>query len=210
MKLAVKKDYAWILVEKNVANDFMIYLANILSKKNDAVPVSDQMSNAQLYDNHKSFYINKKHTKIQNTVLDNVLPYPSGNLTIRELVNFKEKHSELLPKFRNLIEQRSYELSLIKEKEYRQKRVQEVIAEINKESFEIQEAMKSKFKNISFGSILPIFGAATTIYEATSHLGILGGVASLAGTLPLALENINDNIDQQPLAYIAHARRKLL
>jgi hypothetical protein len=210
MNLAVKKDDAWILVEKNVANDFMIYLANILSKKHDAVPVSDKMSSAQLYDNHKSFYINKKYTKIQNTVLDNVLPYPSGNLTIRELVDFKEKHSKLLPKFRDLIEKRSYELSSIKEKEYRNRRLQEVIAEINEGSLEIQEAMKSKFKNICYGSILPIFGASTAILEATSPVGILGGVATIAGTLQSAFEKINDNKYQQPLAYIAHARRNLL
>lgn len=210
MNLAVPYNRQWLLVEKNVANDFMIYLANILSRRNDAVPVSDQMSNAKLYDKHQSFYNSKKHTKVQNTILDAVLPYPEGKISIRDLVKFKEKNAELLPKFRKFIEHKSYEISQIKETDYRKERTQEIITEIKDASLEIQEAMKLRFTKICFGSILPIFGASIGVYASDSNLAAVGALAGLSGNLYSSLNQINNELDKQPIAYIAHARRNLV
>ena len=210
MKLAVPSNSQWLLVEKNVANDFMVYLAGILSSMNDAVPVSDQMGNAKVYDKHQSFYNNKKSTKIQNTILDGVLPYPDGKISIRELVEFKERHHGLLPKFRKFIEEKSYEISQIEDKIYRKERTRDIITDIKDASFEIQEAMKLNFRKICFGSILPIFGASIGVYATNDNLAMAGALAGLGGNIYSSLNQIDSELNKQPIAYIAHARRNLV
>ena len=210
MELAVPSSGQWLLVEKNVANDFMVYLAGILSSMNDAVPVSDQMGNAKIYDKHQSFYNNKKSTKVQNTILDGVLPYPDGKISIRELVKFKERHHDLLPKFRKFIEEKSYEISQIEDKTYRKEKTREIITDIKDASLEIQEAMKPNFKKICFGSILPIFGASIGVYATDNNLAMAGALAGLSGNIYSSLNQIDSELNKQPIAYIAHARRNLV
>ncbi len=222
MNLAIEADsYPWVLVEKNVANDFMIYLANTLAGINDAIPVSDKIGNAKLYDKQKSFYANKKHKTIHNTILDAVLPYPDEKLSISEIVRFKENHGELLPEFRKFIDKKSYKLSIIKGREYREEKIKEVIDDIREESLKIQDAMKSRFQKIAFGSILPIFADASSIYGTTTGIlaassglttditiSALGTAAGVSGNLYSDLQN-NNREEQQPVAYVAHARRSL-
>jgi hypothetical protein len=210
MELAVPSNGQWLFVEKNVANDFMVYLAGILSSKTDAVPVSDQMGNAKLYDKNQSFYNNKKRTKVQNTILDGVLPYPDGKISISELVKFKEKHHDLLPKFRKFIEEKSYDISQIEDKIYRKERTKEIITEIKDASLEIQDAMKPNFRRICFGSILPIFGASIGVYATDNNLATIGALAGLGGNIYSSLNQIDSELNKQPIAYIAHARRNLV
>lgn len=210
MNLAFEKDSSWLFVEKNIANDFMTYLANILSKVNGAIPVSDTLDKAKLYDKNASYYSNKKQYKIRNTILDKVLPYPSGHFSINDLVKFKRDYGHLLPQFRRVIEEKSYEISLLPSNGQRKDKVENIINDINNQSGNLQEAMKSKFNKITFGSLLPIFGASLGIYDANTNIAVIGTLAGLSGNLHTALNDINSNINQQPMAYIAHANRKIV
>lgn len=116
----------------------------------------------------------------------------------------------LLPKFRKFIEDKSSEISQIKDKYYRKERTEEIITDIKDASLEIQEAMKPNFKKICFGSVLPIFGASVGVYEADNNLAIIGTLAGLSGNIYSSLNQKNDELSKHPIAYIAHARRNLI
>ncbi len=110
MGLAQESNYPWYLVESSLANDFMLYLASLLSElpQINSRPITDSINElpGNNFNRHR-------------LILDEVLPSPGSIKSVEELKGFKNKNSESLRRFRSYIESNISNISLIKNSEER-------------------------------------------------------------------------------------------
>lgn len=217
--LAKRLDWAWYEVDTVLANQFMAYLASVLSALPDvnATPITDraQFATALGFRRQPPRRDGTLHTfKARQVILKAILPVPSGPVDVGRLLSFKARHGHLLPQLRTRIEAHCAYISLLPEPEDRVVATQEFINECNDHVTEIAAAMRPSFARIAFGSLAPLFGSGLALQttDQGNVLAYAGAATSLVGAAYQAISSIRaPRIAQEgkPLAYIAHARREL-
>lgn len=212
--LAKRINGSWYDIERSVANIFMAYLATCLGAipEINAAPVTNKAMYASLFSNSNLSRNNEiHHEKSRNVILRSLLPTPNQNVTIDQLLRFKERHGHLLPALRRTIEVHSALIAALPNADDRADAAYDFIERSHLEIHEIVDAMKPTWNKIAFGSIAPLFGAGISLgaAEPENHLVYAGAAISFTAAAYQAIASIRDDRIRQltkPLAYIAHAR----
>lgn len=111
-----------------------------------------------------------------------------------------------------MVEAKSAEIARIADPEERLQATQLFIQTCNRQAEEVAGAMRPTWGKITFGSLIPLFGAGIALHGAdTGNLELYAGTAlSFAGAAYQAISTVSGNREQllqRPLAYVAHARR---
>lgn len=218
--LALRSDYAWYEVDGWVANLFMAYLASCLGSLEEvnAAPVTNQISFSRMFGDMPSYQrkINAAaHHKARDIILHSLLPVPDKGVTLDELLRFKIDHGHLLPRLRRSIETHCSIASTLPNLEDREQLTDDFITNSRDTVAEITDAMRPTWSQISFGSIVPLFGAGFTLQSTpiSNQIGYVGAACTLAACAYQALASARGNREgelRKPLAYIAHANRRFL
>lgn len=217
--LAKRLNWSWYEVDTTLANQFMAYLATVLSALPDidATPITDRAQFAQaLRPRRLATNLNGAlhKFKARDVVLKSLLPIPDGPVDVGKLLRFKERNGHLLPSLREKIEAHCARISLLREPEERVVSTEAFMRECEENVAEIAAAMRPSFAKVTFGSLAPLFGAGLAL-QATEQGNVLayaGTAVSLAGAAYQAISSIRGPRlahEAKPLAYIAHARKDL-
>jgi len=214
--LADRVDWSWYNVDTKVAEIFMAYLASCLGAipEVNAAPVTNLSKYANLFGHLRRPYRQDNavhHGKARQVILHSLLPTPDENVSLHQLIRFKERHGHLLPAFRRKIEAHCALIATLPNADDRLALTEDFIGQCRLEIDEIVDAMRPTWQKISFGALCPLFGAGLAWHatETGNYLAYSGSALSFAGTAYQAISSIRGNRDRQtskPLAYIAHAR----
>ncbi|MDX1921346.1 MAG: DUF6236 family protein [Candidatus Caenarcaniphilales bacterium] len=196
-----KQNYQWFLVEKTAAAYLMKYLTLILSKKLKMTPTTDQYKKTTLVRNNLS-----QRTK-RDTILEKLIPFPQ-EIDFDKVLNFKEKHKKDLKIFKNKIEQIVLDDSINVNSELFNSKIEEMSLRRD----ELAEKMKeSKFKQIIFGTVFGIAGAATGLAAAQTIGAIIGALPGFANAVysGLQIEKAEKAFDQSGMKYLALIDKRL-
>lgn len=217
--LAERVNWAWYDVDKRVANLFMAYLASCLGAipAINAAPVTDKVAFSRMFGDLKRPYKRDNaihHHKARDVILKSLLPAPSEQVTLSQLVRFKQRHGHLLPALRRKVEAHCASIAILENPEDRIVSTEDFVKQSRLEIDEIVDAMKPTWKMLTFGSLIPLFGSglAWQATETGNHLAYAGAALSFAGATYQAIASIQGIQNQQltkPLAYLAHARSSI-
>ncbi|MBA1362118.1 DUF6236 family protein [Burkholderia gladioli] len=215
---AQREDYSWYMVEASIARLFMAYLTVCLGglPEVDAAPVTNRWEYASLFELGQTGRRLKRseHEEARQEILECLLPVPEGRVTLSDVVKFKRKHGELLPALRKMIEVRSAQIAQLTDPEDRADAISDFTRQSRLQVEELTDAMRFNWKKLVFGSLFPI--AASGIQWASPADSKLAWTANALGfgaavyAVLSASGGLNANQQQQPLAYVAHARRMAL
>ncbi|WP_149333831.1 DUF6236 family protein [Halopseudomonas laoshanensis] len=218
--LAKRVNWAWYEVESWVANLFMAYLASCLGALAhvNAAPVTNQTTFSRMFGNsslRSSGESAAHHNKARDVILRSLLPVPDEKVTLDELLRFKDDHGHLLPALRRSIESHCSIIATLPNTEDRVLLTEEFIVKSKVSIDQITDAMKPTWSQVSFGSIAPLFGAGLTLHATpvSNEVAYMGSAFTLAACAYQAISSVRGNRDEElrkPLAYIAHANRRLL
>jgi hypothetical protein len=218
--LARRLDWAWYEIDSLLANQFMAYLATVLSALPDinATPITDRAQFAMALGSGRTAVKRNGalHTfKARDVVLKHLLPIPEGPIDVGKLIRFKERHGHLLPSLRAKIEAHCAYISLLRQPEERALSTDAFIRECTDHVAEIEAAMRPSFASVTFGSLAPLFGAGLALHttDQGNVLGYAGAAVSLVGAAYQAISSIRGprlTQEAKPLAYIVRARKEIL
>lgn len=217
--LATRVDWAWYDVDTFVANQFMAYLATVLSAvpSVNATPITDKASFASALGARRPAQRrdNSLHAfKTKQVILKSLLPVPVGPMDVDGLIRFKQRHGALLPPLRTKIETHCAVIACLADPEARIAATAAFVNECEDHVAEIEAAMRPAFGRIAFASLVPLFGSGLAL-QSTDQGNVVayaGAALSLVGTAYQAIASIRGPRlahEAKPLAYIAHARREL-
>lgn len=214
-RLATKIDDSWFEVDSIVADIFMAYLATCLGALDevDAAPVTNQTRFANLFSNKKSFSRTNgpDYNTPRDLILNSLLPVPKEKVSFDQLLRFKSDHGHLLPPFRQKVEAHCSLVANIEDQEDKALLTDQFIADCNSDIEEISDAMKPTWRQISFGSLAPLFGAGLSLkaLDVSMESAFVGGALTFTSCAYSAISSIRSNRVTQlkkPLAYVAHSR----
>ena len=146
--------------------------------------------------------------KKRETVLSRLIPFPE-EIDLYKLLKFKERHTELLKSFKNKIEQIVFNEDIVEGTELFSTKVEELEIDKNELSRKMNE---SQFKNVFFGSVCGIIGAAqgfaSTENTTVSVIGALPGFACAIHSA-LKIEKAENIFDQTGMKYLALVDKQL-
>jgi hypothetical protein len=208
----------WFDVEKQVATDFMAYLALALTAHDattDPVTNREESLAALLGTDVGGAGAGARRVgAITEAVLREVLPAPSETIPPHELVDFKHRYGDQLRNFRREVEGRALEIARIDDPGLRARQAVRDTEDLVEQRDELAARMtERRWPKIVFGTILGLVAAAAPVAVS----GVAGDVAGLAaGTPGLAneayrawSERTRSTWTDAPLAYAALAGREL-
>lgn len=208
--LAVEYRYPWYKVDSWVADAFMAYLAASLGgiDEVDAAPITNNMRISNLFSR-----LGANISREREFLLGRLLPIPQEKPSVHSLIKFKEKYGYLLPPLRERIELLSGELGAISDHSQRRARANVVVNELRERLREVESAMKVSWRDIAFGTFMPLLGAGGSFYATEPSQQILAGSAAgltFASTVYQTINNFRAResaLKNNPLAYLAYARQ---
>ncbi len=209
----------WYMVEETVGKRYMSYLAVLLGTKTDFSPITENLQNmASIYSDMQKprkpeKYLDKD--EFRKKLLESILPIPSLEGDILDILRFKERHGEKLLNFRRYIE--SFLQNLENEtddfiieskvssfKERTQYDIEDITARMKETKF--------NFKNISMASLFIITPQAGPLVQGAfenDHVKVGSSMLSLAGAIYYALQQSSKyNHVRSPLVYSVLANQK--
>lgn len=199
--LAEKTDGRWYSVEQRTANNLMHFLAILISAKTDRLPTTDDI---RPFYNRQTF--NQERRK-RETILTSLIPFPD-KIDMRKLLNFKEKHSDILNSFRTRVEQIVLDPNIIEGTPL----FQQHLAELLQRKEELTARMnESQFNRILFGTVCGLIGAYQGMATASTTGAIIGGLPGFANAVysALQIERAENIFDQSGLKYLALVDKRL-
>ncbi len=188
----------WLSMPKNIADLFMQYIAQNISKK------SSISADAITYNNFYK-YNNKRTNEIRNNVLEFLIPVPDGTISFEDLHKFKEKHHKILAKFRMFVENIIIEIQQFVDNGENYEEVKmSVFKQMDFEIREIEDAMKGQWKNVILNKIVPLFTIGLHCFcdNVPPEVDVIGMIAPWFGGNEI-------NYSREPLSYSVFARNKL-
>jgi hypothetical protein len=217
--LARPAEYPWFEVEKLTADLFMAYLASVLGKLKDLQmdPITDRADALSVFSKSPQNILDPITLvdQLRISVLEGVLPAPAGEISVYELANFKDRHSDLLPRFRRRIESFLINAALISDKNLRDYKVRLFRDELIEGRNEIQARMhERKWPRILFGTVCGLVAAAIPGAEAIATGNITSAVKALPGIVTAIYSAFSGATNQNeilrsPLAYAALVQERL-
>lgn len=212
--LAKREDNEWYIVEQRTANDLMSFLASIVGGKLDFLPTTDlQVRKVPFTTTTKMVYKTQKKENVRREIiLRELIPFPE-QIDLLQLRRFKDKHLDLLNRFKNKIELIALDHNLNEESQL----FKETIKELNYRKEELSAKMnESKFGDLILGTVCGVTGAVIGLASAGTTgamVGSLSALPSFANAIHSALkiervENINDQSGMKYLALVDKKIRK--
>lgn len=197
----INYDGPWCSVETNTANNLMKYLATIVSKKTNRLPITDKAS--PIF--NKSSYAAEQRKR--ETILKNLIPFPE-NIDLKKLLKFKEQHSDLLKAFRTKVELIALDPCIRENSNLFDERINELIQRKEELTSKMNER---NFGKILFGTVCGIFGAFYGLATASPKDAIIGSLPGFANAVYSALniEYAEDIFDQSGLKYLALVDKRI-
>jgi hypothetical protein len=210
--LAKRKDYEWYVVEQKTANDLMSFLASVIGGKLNFLPTTDvQVRNVAFTNSSKNVYKTKTKENIRREViLKELIPFPE-QIDLMQLKKFKEKHIDLLDRFKNKVELIVLDSKLEEESQL----FKETIKDLNYDKEELSAKMnESKFGQLMFGTVCGITGAVIGLAAAGTTgalVGSLSALPSFANAIHSAMqiERIENITNQSGMKYLALIDKKI-
>lgn len=193
----------WFIVEKRTADEFMCYLAAVLSRFEEmqSVPVTDDEGSlaALLRLQPAPNAVENKLRSVRMAVLKQALPVPETQLDVPSIRRFKDKHGEELKLFRRNIEQRLTFIADMQDPDLRDHQLGMFLEEINDEVDKIRGMMKANgWTNVLFGKICAVL----------APLPVIGMVPGLVNAVYSAFGGGAADVTRLPLAYAAFVREE--
>jgi len=217
--LARRVEDPWWEMEITTANLFMGYLASVLGKLDNLSmdPITDQTSALSVFSKTPQRLLSRRSLveQLRMSVLTDILPSPEYTLPVKELLNFKQSSSNLLPSFRRYIEAFLLDLSVITDVEQKEERIKIFKEQTSEQIDEIVARMNEKrWPKIMCGGVcsivaaaIPGVGAITTGEPSLAMLALPGLVSAIYSAFQ-GMPNQQRNILREPLAYAAFARKR--
>jgi hypothetical protein len=148
------------------------------------------------------------------SVLEATLPAPARPVPVKDLAEFRERHSDLLSRFRRDIENRLVDLALVQQDWARSKKLALYKEELEEGTREIQARMhERRWHKIVFGTVCGLVAAAIPGAKAA----VTGDVTDLSLQAPAFVAAVYRGISDfrpkrdmsSPLAYAALAHEQL-
>lgn len=210
--LAERESDQWYNVEQKTANDMMSFLAAVIGGKLDYLPTTDiEVRKVPFSPLSKKVYKAQRKTKIRREViLRDLIPFPE-QIDLYKLRKFKDKHNDLLSKFKNRVELIALDHNLDEDSEL----FKETLKELGFRKEELSAKMnESKFGDLIFGTVCGITGAVIGFVSAGSSgalVGSLSALPSFANAIHSALkiERVENIHDQSGMKYLALVDKKI-
>lgn len=218
----------WILVEEATAAQFMAALALSLCESagpdgwsrgnrptNERwVPITDDVSSAQaLWSGLNPLRLNPANpasfrraigeaelANVRSIVLENVLAVPDSSMNVDDLVRFRRKHGDLLPRFRHEMEARLQAISEIDDPVRLQRALDGFAYEVEERTNQASAYLEEAGARRVFRS--PIFSLLKFVLPETKE-----GLEAVKNVLA---PGQNEKILEEPLAYLAFANAELI
>jgi hypothetical protein len=207
-KLAFKppKENSWYYVEPNTAHIFMLYLAKSLGEISSisATPITDSYSNARMiaFNNITPTEKIKIENAIRAVLLREILPVPINTIDLRELKSFKVDNQDELVNFRDHIEKEISGLSLIEDKNLRNKEINIFLNNENDQINSIVKKMKDNRWKVTLGSVAQFAPSTLMFIHSLWNKDI---IESTAAATDLFLKASKIRKDKQLPSDIAYA-----
>ncbi|MDV2988813.1 MAG: DUF6236 family protein [Dehalogenimonas sp.] len=212
---ATPAHYPWYEMEPWVANAFMSYLACILGNlpEIDSVPITNDESCLQTL-RGGSYGRYSLLDSQRRTVLEDLFPFPKGDVDIPGIIKFKKKYGAELTHFRNEVEELFIDLSAISDCYLREEKRQMAIHKLKNEIECISRRLQETWPGVELLDVLAIMGASGSI---VTHLHGDQSLAAGLGafSLPRLINSYLERRQQRnslfnhPLAYGALLRRQM-
>jgi len=217
--LAKPGRYPWWEVETTTANLFMGYLASVLGRLDELrmCPITDNIDALSVFSRTPQRVLSRRSLveQLRMHVITDILPSPEHVVPVRELLDFKQRHSSLLPNFRRQIEAFLIDLSIIPEAEDRDERIQMFKDQANQKIEEIISKMNERrWPRIVLGEVCSIVAAAipgisvVVTGNAPLALAALPGLISATYLAFRSEPKRQREILRDPLAYAAYVRKR--
>ena len=209
--LARRIDEQWYTMNSRLSMAFMAFLAILIGQAEDYIPTTDQYQGMSILFNldRQNAYNNSRVVRntLRNSILDNILPVPSGEQDLLSLLRFKERYHDELIRFRNRIEEFIVELDGLPE-EIQAERRDYFLFTAQDEIEQIKGHMGVlRFPEIKMGTL--VTALSSTIDFAANNP--IGGTANLLNLLVDVFGNEDrDTNFHKPLAYAALYKQKFL
>jgi Family of unknown function (DUF6236) len=206
----------WLEVESRTASAYMAYLSATLGSLEDVEmdPITDTLASLQPFAPTEAADPLALAAELRMGVLEAVLPGPADDISVADLVSFKERYGDLLSRFRRHIEERLLDVALVPDAGAREAKLGFLKAELEDELGEIQGKMRPRWPQLVFGTLCSVVGAAIPVGAAlaTGALPVAGaalpGLMNAVYTAQAAVRSSGET-GRHPLAYAALAREHL-
>lgn len=211
--LARRENNEWYIVEQRTANDLMSFLASVIGCKLNFLPATDmQIRKVPFINSSKKVYKTKRIDHIRREIiLNELIPFPE-QIDLKQLRKFKDKHPDLLDRFKNKIELIALDHNLDEDSQL----FRETIKELKYRKEELSEKMnESKLGQIIYGTVCGITGAVVGLAAAGTAGALVGGtiaaLPSFANSIHSALqiERVINITDQSGIKYLALIDKKI-
>jgi len=212
-RIAELQQYPWYKVEKQTADQFMLYLASEFGKLSEisAEPVSDDLIHHKLLKikNEGAGNFQFKMDEIRPLILDSILPAPTYFPDPRDIVAFKEEYHDELVNFRRDIETHLIYLANI-EPENREHAISLFKTQKEKDIENIKKRMKSYDWKINMCKFAGYSIAALGAINAAYRNDPVSAFSTAAGVIPPFIQDLllrkKANPNNMAYAVIAHQK----
>jgi hypothetical protein len=206
MGLARQSDYPWYEIEARLANQFMAYLAGVLSSLPEVQsrPITDEQAQLDIYGSSGQY---------RGIILEHLLPSPSEGVTPTALSHFKSKNQAQLRKFRNEVESFILQVASVTDEHLREEMTSRFVERAKVDIDAIVEAMASQgWTKVTLGRFLSYAVAGVTLADAIATGGLLTTIAAAFGVGASAYTTYKDTkspngVKDSYAAYAALATR---
>lgn len=208
--------YAWYDLEVITANEFMAYLAAVLGQLSDndkLYPITDSRVGLNPFLTTNSLEDGSHITR--KIILEKILPAPTSAVEPGRLADFKGKYGHLLGKFRQEIENKVSEISVVENSVLRLNRTNHVIGNMEESIKEITARITEEkgWPKVTLGDFCTIVGSCVSGYKGfidnDIKFGVTAAVLSLTPAVYNAFKGSQVQFDEKPLAYAAYVQRRL-
>jgi hypothetical protein len=211
--LLTRTDSSWLEVEERTADLLMTYLACTLgaSPYVRMTPITDRAEALAVLSRSSSVpqAPEAQVNRLEMTVLEGLLPAPAGGASPGELAAFKDKHGELLRRFRREIETFALDATTL-EPELRQRRAELFRDELTDQLDEVSARMKPRWPRIVFGTLCGVVAAAVPVATAVAGGAALAAASAapgLASAVYAAFGGTAEDWQGSSVAYAALAQK---
>lgn len=211
--LLKEAEYPWYLVEEKTGQYLMSYVAAVICSDNQLqmTPITNRLEYLSLFTNQNEV---RHHLTDEQIILDNIMPVPSKNISVAELVKFKEDNLEPLNRFRDTISSKIKELSFEKDTEARKYKLRTFIDESNERIEEISARLNEK--NWGY-NLVTISSLASSIIPAIEAVQInnpedltqaIPGLVAAIGSEYMARRDNRKSTQNDKFVYAAYIKKR--
>jgi hypothetical protein len=205
---------SWFSVEERTADLLMTYLACTIGACEyiHMTPITDRAESLAVLTGNSSAARapGTAVSRLEMTVLEGLLPAPAGGVSPQELARFKDKHGDLLRRFRRDVETFAMDATTL-EPDLRQRRAELFRDGLRDQLDEVSARMKPRWPRIIFGTLCGVVAAAVPVAGAVvggAALAAAGAAPGLASAVYAAFGDSKQDWQGSSVAYAALAQNR--